>query len=91
MSSLWTNLRRSRCAHINKTIRVVVNDASGAGMGLSFLVLGMKRGSRYITVQREWGQSESGSLQPLTRVLFLLITGSTPEDGADAARCRGKF
>lgn len=60
-------------------------------MGLSFLVLGMKRGSRYITVQREWGQSESGSLQPLTRVLFLLITGSTPEDGAGAARCRGKF
>lgn len=47
--------------------------------------------SRYITVQREWGQSESGSLQPLTRVLFLLITGSTPEDGAGAARCRGKF
>lgn len=89
MSSLWTNLRRSRCAHINKTTRVVVNDASGTGMGLSFLVLGMKRGSRYITVQREWGQS--GSLQPLTRVLFLLTTGSTPEDGAGAARCRGKF
>lgn len=79
------------CTHKQNNPRGSKRCYRGAGMGLSFIVLGMKRGSRYITVQREWGQSESGSLQPLTRILFLLITGSTPEDGAGAARCRGKF